>query len=212
MKMKNMGLGLATAAAVTSGIVLSGSPAHAFGLTDNPLTGVLAIDLKGLVQSTDSQFIDFGADNGDGDTATIGTTSLNTAAFALSDGSFGGITGGSIKDLKIGTSFPAGGITEFLTLIDANGIVTFDLFELIAQDFNNGTFEANVRGIFNPTGQGNAFRDTFQFRLTSKFNTATIELTPIPTPAVLPGLIGMGIAALRKKGKFEEAELAEAEA
>lgn len=38
--------------------------------------------------------------------------------------------------------------------------------------------------------------------------TATIapvsDPAAIPTPALLPGLIGMGVAALRKKGKKEE--------
>jgi hypothetical protein len=38
-----------------------------------------------------------------------------------------------------------------------------------------------------------------------QFNSAA----PIPTPALLPGLIGMGVAALRKRGQ-EEGESAEA--
>ncbi|QYO63326.1 PTPA-CTERM sorting domain-containing protein [Leptolyngbya sp. 7M] len=32
------------------------------------------------------------------------------------------------------------------------------------------------------------------------------NITPIPTPALLPGLIGMGLAALRKKNQEERVE------
>lgn len=39
--------------------------------------------------------------------------------------------------------------------------------------------------------------------------TASEPFTPIPTPALLPGLVGMGVAALRKR-KAEEGELSEA--
>lgn len=219
MKMKKMGLGLATAVAVTSGMVLGGSPAQAMSLADRPyLNGILSINLGNRIQSIDANFIDFGLDNSDG---SVGTTALSASDFtgvsvagiAPSTGSFSAITSGFIKDLKIGGSFPLVGVTEFLTLTDADGTVTFDIVKLVDQQFNtSGGFQANVIGIFNPTGQGNASSDLFQFKLKASANTGTIELTPIPTPAVLPGLIGMGVAALRKKSKSEEAELAEADA
>jgi len=46
--------------------------------------------------------------------------------------------------------------------------------------------------------------DTFGWSVSDASSTAT----PIPTPALLPGLIGMGIAAIRKR-KAEPAEATE---
>ncbi len=45
MTMKKMSFGLATAVAITSGIVLGGSPAQAASLADNPLTGILSCQI-----------------------------------------------------------------------------------------------------------------------------------------------------------------------
>jgi hypothetical protein len=47
-------------------------------------------------------------------------------------------------------------------------------------------------------GPGDVFFDNVSLR--------TVPTTPIPTPALLPGLIGMGVAALRKRKQEVEAE------
>ncbi|MBD2325825.1 PTPA-CTERM sorting domain-containing protein [Alkalinema sp. FACHB-956] len=36
---------------------------------------------------------------------------------------------------------------------------------------------------------------------------SSISPTPIPTPALLPGLVGLGVAAFRKKRNSEEPQL-----
>ncbi|NJL47397.1 MAG: PTPA-CTERM sorting domain-containing protein [Leptolyngbyaceae cyanobacterium SM2_5_2] len=38
----------------------------------------------------------------------------------------------------------------------------------------------------------------------SSFNVDNIDVAPIPTPALLPGLIGMGVAALRKRQEQDD--------
>lgn len=43
-------------------------------------------------------------------------------------------------------------------------------------------------------------------RLITAFSPGGVEPTPIPTPALLPGLIGMGTAAIRKRRKAQSEE------
>jgi len=42
----------------------------------------------------------------------------------------------------------------------------------------------------------------------SSFNVDNIDVAPIPTPALLPGLIGIGVAALRKKREQDSVDQA----
>jgi hypothetical protein len=44
------------------------------------------------------------------------------------------------------------------------------------------------------------------FNSTLSVDNVVGNITPIPTPALLPGLIGMGIATLRKKNQEEAVE------
>jgi hypothetical protein len=93
---------------------------------------------------------------------------------------------------------PTGGFDPF-------GVLVNDVFTLLAdQDGTSGTYTFQV----NPG-------DEFGFGVVTTDNAfgsgyATISnfnVTPVPTPALLPGLIGMGVAALRKKrGEAEESE------
>ena len=202
MNLKKIGFGVAAVVTITSGITLADAPAQAFSLSDNPLTGTLAFDVNGLIKSIDSTLVDFDDPTTDGnDNPTI----LDSSRFH-DLGSFTGITEGSIKDLPILGSFPSGGINDFISITDGTNTVNFDLITLTNEQFNpsNGVFQADLRGIFRPTNQPNGGQfDIGQFRLTTVYNTGTIEITPVPTPALLPGIIGMAAATMRKKKKKE---------
>ncbi|MFM7450811.1 MAG: PTPA-CTERM sorting domain-containing protein [Leptolyngbyaceae cyanobacterium] len=132
-------------------------------------------------------------------------------------------------------SNPGDGELNFLTTAAGTGPVTFNwsysidsgtpstsLFGYVL----NGAFTqlTNVAGGFNQSGSASfnvAFGDSFGFgtRLSSSaggifiisnFNGPTGGgATVVPTPALLPGLIGMGIAAWRKRKAEAEAGVSE---
>jgi hypothetical protein len=217
MNLTAIKLGAAIAATATAATLLGGAPAQALSLSDSRLTGVLSIDVSGLVRSVESNFVDFGSPN---TVSSPGTTNLTSLAFASSTGSFGSISSGTLQDLPIFASFPSGGINDFITVSDSSGSVQFDLVKLFDEKLTGnapgvqGVYTARLRGFFRPTDQPNASDiDILNARLTTANNKLTIELTPVPTPALVPAAIGFGAAMLRKR-KEEEAgkETAEAKA
>ncbi|PZO21129.1 MAG: hypothetical protein DCF25_05645 [Leptolyngbya foveolarum] len=106
-------------------------------------------------------------------------------------------------------------ITNWLTGMDNS--VSFDLsaFNLERIISSTGTaFEADIAGIFRPSNLGGTGGFTAQGRLAfnpggSTFSADITAGEEVPTPALLPGLVGMGVAALRKR-KSEEEEAVEA--
>jgi len=107
------------------------------------------------------------------------------------------------------------GFTSSTPEILAN-LLSFQLFKSL--DPNNlgpvlasgnlGTVSQSVPGLFNDGDQ--IFARVFPNSTLPKEVTYSLAIstTPIPTPALLPGLIGMGIAAIRKRKSLlaEEAE------
>jgi hypothetical protein len=64
----------------------------------------------------------------------------------------------------------------------------------------NGDFDAVISGVFNPEGlgtQSGAFSS--QLSLSAKKASFSGDITAVPTPALLPGLIGLGIGMVRKR-------------
>lgn len=213
MSFKKVGVAVAATAAILGGSFITASPAQALSLADTRLTGSLVINLDDLLTDLSSTMIDFDEEISDGDDSN---TVLDASRFDFSTGSFASITNGSIKDLPIGAAFPVSGIDDFIEVQDTSGAVQFDLISLVNESFspttNGATFEANLRGFFRPTDQRNSTLDTFDARLSLGRNEAFISITPVPTPAaVLPGLLGMGTAVFRKKGKQEDQTLAAVE-
>jgi hypothetical protein len=79
----------------------------------------------------------------------------------------------------------------------AGGTITSALFTITRSGLTASSFAGQTIGVrYQATGaNGNG---------SSKL-AGTVSATPVPTPALLPGLIGMGVAALRKrKGEAEE--------
>jgi len=105
-------------------------------------------------------------------------------------------------------------IDEFFKFKDG---VTFDLSTFGLTKQANGGLIGNYTGTFkdaqgNPffgsDGSFTAFND--KFTTNAKGDGYSSSITPIPTPALLPGLLGLGVAALRKR-KSEESGVEAAE-
>jgi hypothetical protein len=85
--------------------------------------------------------------------------------------------------------------TWFNTANISYALTGFDL-----KQADDGDFDAVISGIFSPDGLGTQ-DGTFssQFRLSSKKTSYSADITAVPTPMLLPGLIGMGISLVRKR-------------
>jgi len=200
MKSKTMFFGAATAIAL-SAATISASPAQALSITPGS-----ALDLSGKVKALPSntapaQF-NFSSFFGAG-TTLISDTS--TGSFAGPDRS------GSIQNLSLtalgGSFFHSGPVTNFITNI--GGGISFDLKEFI---YDNSKSSATFEGVFR-SGTDSIFAKggLFTTQLTQKNPTTySASIAAIPTPALLPGLIGLGMGVLRKRKKEMAAADAEA--
>ncbi len=152
----------------------------------------------------------------------FGTPLGQPVGIGASTGTFAGATSlplplAQIKDIDLvamggGVYNLAAPITNFLSGIDIGGIFTgppggddvqFDLTEFV---FNSTTGDSTLlKGIF----KSGSFSIAGIGRLTSQTNLGSpssysLSITAVPTPALLPGLLGFGVAALRKR-KLEAA-------
>jgi hypothetical protein len=160
--------------------------------------------------------------------ANFSLTNSNADGFVNTSGAPASIsiTGGDNGSSSFGS-------TKFFTTAAAAGLVSFD-WNYSTQDAQSfDPFGFNLNGIFtqltNSFGAQSQFGtasfnvalgDTFGFEvqtIDNIFGRATVTIsnfnalapTPIPTPALLPGLIGMGVAALRQRKGEALAEASE---
>ncbi len=214
MNFKKIGLGLAATAAMTAGMAITEKPAQAISFfsdnfnTENGGTGQLNFNAftqwdvtDGTVDliPTGSQF-DFYPGNGlyvdlDGSSSNAGVLTTKTVfdpgtynlSFVL-----GGNARGAASD-NVTVSLGLGNFSEVFTLASnaplATVLRTITLTSASKLSFSNAGGD-NIGAILD-----------------------NVNVTAVPTPALLPGLIGMGVAALRKrKGEGAEAETAEVKA
>lgn len=113
--------------------------------------------------------------------------------------------------------FTQGVFSNFITGVDIandSGGVDSVSFDLTSFTYNKTTGDALFSGVFKSgtfsiAGEG---RFTSQLELTGAAPSSySMSITAVPTPALLPGLIGLGVAAMRKR-KAAMAEEAGAEA
>lgn len=204
MNFKRLGLGLAATAAMTTGIALTEAPAQALSFGDALDFSSKSGSLASFNETTG--FLDFGLVENDF-ASPFG--SLNEEIF------FNDITLTSIAPVAPGAiaSWQYTGATPF-TLItgldDGLGGETrvYDVVSFVLNQYGPNAFIANVNGFFNPPGvQGVGGISSFgSFTLSG--STISGQITVVPTPALLPGLIGMGLAAMRKR-KNEQVEHSE---
>ncbi|MBD2109826.1 PTPA-CTERM sorting domain-containing protein [Nodosilinea sp. FACHB-13] len=116
-----------------------------------------------------------------------------------------------IQDLVLVASGPnlftiSGPIANFITGVNLGSAPFSNVnFNLTSFVWNSSTGSADLAGIFVSGSDSIAARGLFTSQLNSvNPSSYSLSITAVPTPALLPGIIGMGVAALRRRR--EEAE------
>jgi len=223
MTLKSAVLGTFATTAVLAGSFLASAPAQALSL-DGQLSFNGSVNIS---SSTQNEFLyDFLVSGQSSGKGTPGTLTFDSGT---STGSFSGIGGsGEIKDLATTVNeggFLAPQISEFITgiTLSSGKVVSFTLDSVVSTAIGIGTNRnprsfnlADLTGFFTDTSNGQVVA---LGSLSGQFGTpdgtgistfsGRLEASEVPTPALLPGLVGMGVAALRKR-KSEEEETVEA--
>lgn len=209
MNFKSFALKAAIAATVLTGSTLAVAPAEAleFG-SQLDFTGYAVVDSNSLDFKLYNGAVDTvtGEDIGEFSVTVSGKTGSFTGLPSVNLPFFGATTVGEIKDISSVASFTA--INNFL-YFGENSPFNFNLTSF-AYNSAKGWYEFSGLFADNTTATG---RLTTQFMGNNQnsYSVTIVAGNEIPTPALLPGLIGMGAAVLRKRNA-EETEQAEAEA
>ncbi|MBD2000323.1 PTPA-CTERM sorting domain-containing protein [Leptolyngbya sp. FACHB-671] len=209
MNFKSFALKTAIAATVLTGSTLAVSPAEAleFG-SQLDFTGYAVVSPESLDFKLYNGAVDTltGEDIGEFSVAVSGKTGSFTGLPSVNLPFLGAITVGQVKDISSVASFTA--INNFL-YFGENSPFNFNLTSFA---YNSTKELYEFSGLFadNTIGTG---RLTTQFMGNNQnsYSVTIVAGNEIPTPALLPGLIGMGAAVLRKRNA-EENEQVEAEA
>lgn len=213
MNFKPMLVGVAAVAALTAPALVT-APAQAANIASGSVLNLNSTGLTGGGVRRVGNTLDFFS-------ATLpaippffagGSVGQGTA-IAASTGTFANsnfISLPEIKDLALapsGGTFNSGFVSNFLTGINflTGGSASFDLTNFV---YNAASGGADITGIFKSGSDSFFGSGTFTSQLgsltvgngpSSYSLSLTANPTPIPTPALLPGLIGLGVAALRKR-------------
>lgn len=220
MNFKKIGLSAAIAAAMIGGGIAATAPAEAATITKGSVLALKNNNNGGFQEtmpSGDLKFNFFGA-RSPGINPALNNQGLRNNG---STGSFLGTNTSPItriQDLVLAktlnpTQFKSGTVPNFLTGIDIAGNSNFK-FDLDFFTFDAVTGKGRFKGTFSDgvVGLGN-FNKLAPIAGPGTNFAYNLDITAVPTPALLPGLIGMGVAALRKrKGEASEAETAEVKA
>jgi hypothetical protein len=97
---------------------------------------------------------------------------------------------------------------EFINI--GGGAITFILDKFTLEKKSGGDWFASLSGVFQDGTFGNGGFDPLNdSNFPSIGSSYTFDIEAVPTPAMIPGLVGMGLAALRKR-KDESSTEAEA--
>lgn len=220
MNFKKMGLGLAATAAMTAGVALAEAPAQALTFGDklvfstddeaNPNLASLTANGGGLFSFDAGAIdIDFASDSVFGvASAAIGDSVLTLQQIAPQSGAVASyqLVGTSVQWLS-GLADEVGGFTRTYTLD------SFILNQTSLSSVAGFAFSATFNGFFQPPTsgvQGIGGLGGFGTLSSSDGSAIAGAITVVPTPALLPGLVGMGLAALRKRKDEQAAEQPEA--
>jgi hypothetical protein len=194
MNLKSMMTGAAIAATVVGGSVALSAPAEA-----------AALDFGGAAKfDTTSGLLDFLPPAGGG-TGTGSFSVVSDLIFGSAPSTF------AIQDITLTStganqwSYLGGPLPSFIS-----GLLGGESYTLNSFVLNTSTRKADFSGLFtklNEIGIGEFSSQSANFLAGGASFSSTITSTPVPTPALLPGLVGLGVAALRKrKSEGSEAE------
>jgi len=212
MTLKTFGFGTMFAAAAIVGMTVASAPAQAASLSPNQTLNLFGDSRLEIGGGGTSAVLNF-SDSTLPLPALYNTPTGQALVAGSSDPVFGIGSIAILRDLTLtgsGTTFSLGAaVNSFITL--TNGI-KFNLqsFTLTGTNATPGVLSnwtADYVGEFvadNTLGGTGLF--TSQGRVVSENGSSfSSSVTAVPTPALLPGLIGMGVAAWRKR-KGEAAE------
>ena len=237
MNFKSLGFKAAIATAVVASSAVAIAPAEAASIQNKTLSfsgASVLLQNDGPVGST--SIFNF-AENIAGDNNNY-STNTGTGQLAFnSNPAFG--TGSFIfKDLRLtktsaitwsllgAVGDPNGTVTKFISGLSSG--ITYSLKSFNLNEQIDGSFKAVLHGFFSPGKIGDKNSSiTSQESLTdiifangkdgilddtsgSSFSGNITATIPVPTPALLPGLLGLGVSALRKR-KSEESDVEAAE-
>ncbi|MBD2112375.1 MULTISPECIES: PTPA-CTERM sorting domain-containing protein [Cyanophyceae] len=208
MSFRTFGLGLSAAAAFSAVAVLE-APVQAASITNQTLsfTGSARLETPDAVTS----LLNFSSyDNTTAGTVTLADASADVFGAAGSSFSLGDLS--LTKTNATTWELTPGSTNSWLTgLADGIGF-TLEQFILEQVSVTAGPatiplYVAFVSGFFTPSGLAGSGALTAQGSLV--FNSGSsfsADITAVPTPALLPGLVGLGAMALRKRSQdsFEE--------
>lgn len=213
MKFKTLAMSAAIAGTVAMGATAAATPANALSLDG----GLQFSSKKAIASKVNSSTVKlelsksgpFTVSNQTGDfTSVVGSPVFKNLPLALTSGTLANGGSFSLLGSKI-TSFISG-------LSIGSNAVTFDLtsanfsgFFKGAKNFNlGGTFDGNFISNGVTIGTGSLSTLNIGGSVGTSGQVATVA---VPTPALLPGLLGFGVAALRKR-KGEASTEVESEA
>jgi hypothetical protein len=183
-----------------------------------PAEAAILVGSRLNLQNISQGGVSFSSSGGSGTLDFEGPLGGQAIGLGASTGSFAGASSlptplARIQDLNLTSSGSGvfeftGLLTNFLSGIDLPGFpggndLQFDLTKFV---FSQGTGDATIEGFFR-LGSDSILGSGLFTSQTNLGNPSSYSLTiqAVPTPALLPGLIGLGVAALRRK-KDEAAE------
>lgn len=202
MKFKSIGIkAVVLATAVIGGAVITAAPSQAASITDGGTIEIIpTLKSNALVKFDQNKKI-----------TGLNFVGKNAGKIQVSDatGGFATYIGdtGFIKNLVFSNGV-SGSKDNFLSI---GADLFFDLSSAVAS-FSGTAADFDFLGTYNNSmgeilGSGTL---TTQVKFVNGVDTPSSfsisgETAPVPTPALLPGLVGMGVAALRKRKSEEEA-------
>lgn len=210
---RKIGLTLSIASAIAASTVLAASPAQALSLGSqlsffwSADAKPAAIDFKPVIPglslgAADAGFGEFLVD-------PLGSSGDFTG-LPKNDPSVGALTVGTIRDL-LSFTVPSGGISDFITFEGADSKFNFTLtaFDYIAPGtgFQGYTF----KGVFGDGSLATGSLATSTPVSIPGNQSYAAFITVIPTPALLPGLVAMGVATLKRKSKTDASTASDAQ-
>ena len=205
MNLKSIVTGAAIAATLVAGCVATTAPAHAGNLE---FGGTARVKQANVAIGANSIFDFSGFDGG----TFVGT---GTGTVLVGSDPIFGVVGSSItlQDFQIQKTSATtwtllAPVTNFIMGLASGTTYTLNTFNLTRGSVGPfPVFAADYTGVFNnnlPGGIGTLFSGNLALSNGAGFSST---VTPIPTPALLPGLMGLGVAALRKrKGEGSKVE------
>lgn len=202
MNFKSFGLGLFIVTAGVAGTILTKSPAQAITIGSGDILG-----LSGSARLQNAN-VAIGSTSRINFFAYTNTTSGTLQVQGASTGAFNSLAtqAATILDLDLKKTAVdvwefspfSGYLTNFITVAD----VKYDLSKFTLKKVG-GLFTADFEGLFRSTNEIAGF-GSFAPANSSNFpkssgSTIAIDVTTVPTPALLPGLLALGVGALRKR-------------